>query len=263
MVQVDVFWSYAIGAGYGTAAAASAAARPAARLLDDRRFAATVLFLACVFAPSGIWLLWRFTGWETMYAASSPADLPGWLVAAFALTNVTQGMLGYVAARELWRRGHRYLAWLQMPLGYLAMFFVLAHGWDGTGYRRFFAPTPQAWQAGTAPDLSSFAGSEVGLTLLGMGVVLVPLLLWLQASWWAEATGDRPASRAALVGLLLVTVFGLGLGTAAAATALMTLLGPVVGGVAALALAVVALHPAGPGGRLAGRFHVPVGGPRG
>ena len=102
--QADVsggWWQAVFGRGDGDA-------RAVRRLLDDRRLTATVLFLGCVFVPSGVWLLWRFTSWETMHAAAGPADLPAWLVAAFALTNVTQGVLGYMVTRALWRRGHRY-----------------------------------------------------------------------------------------------------------------------------------------------------------
>jgi len=97
---------------------------------------------------------------------------------------------GYLAARALWRAGHRYLAWLQMPLGYLAMFFVLAYGWDGTGYRRFFAPTPDAWRARSL-DLAAFLTSDAAITLYAMGVVLLPPLLWIQSSWWIRGYG-RP-----------------------------------------------------------------------
>src|SRR2546423_3545357 len=204
MVQVDVFWAYAMGAGCG----AAAAREPARRLLDDRRLTATVLFLGCVFVPSGVWLLWRFTSWETMHAAAGPADLPGWLVAGFALTNVTQGILGYAVTRALWRRGHRYLAWLQMPFGYAAMFFVLAYGWDGTGYRRFLSPDGADWHGRL--DLPGFLGSDVALTLYGMAAVLVPLLLWVLAAWG----GARPGPAGALG---LPPSFGLAPGSAVAA----------------------------------------------
>jgi hypothetical protein len=249
VVQVDVFWSYAIGAGCGTAAARAAVAEPARRLLDDRRFTATVLFLACVFVPSGLWLVWRFTGWETMHAAAGPGDLPGWLVATFALTNVTQGVLGYAVARRLWRAGHRYLSWLQMPLGYLAMFFVLVYGWDGTGYRRFFAPTDAAWRSG-AFDPHGFLTSDVALTLYGMGAVLVPVLLWLQSGWWTAEVGGRPR----IVALLLLTIFGLGLGTAILGAVALTMLGPVAGAAVYAALLAAVFHRKGAAGLLSERF---------
>ncbi len=255
MVQVDVFWAYAIGAGFGAAAAhePGGGTTAARRLLDDRRLTATVLFLGCVFVPSGVWLLWRFPSWETMHAATGPADLPGWLVAGFALTNVTQGVLGYAVTRALWRRGHRYAAWLQMPLGYLAMFFVLGYGWDGTGYRRFFSPDEAAWRSGR-PDLAGFLASEVALTLYGMAAVLVPVLLWMQSSWW----GSR---RWRLVALILITVFGLALGTAAAAAILLIVLGMALGTVTFAVLLVAILHPRGPAGALAQRFPDVIGQP--
>jgi hypothetical protein len=284
MIQVDVFWAYAIGAGCGAAAARAAAvvssggaAPPAGHdglaktahaagagqgLLGDRRFTATVLYLACVFAPSGLWLVWRFTGWETMHAASAPADMPGWLVAGFALTNVTQGVLGYAVAGWLWRHGRTYLAWAQMPLGYLAMFFILVYGWDGTGYRRFLAPSTAAWRAG-AVDPPAFLTSDVAFTLYGMGAVLVPLLLWLQASWWSA--GERTRGRYAC--LVLLAVLGVGLGTAVALAAALTFLGGATGPVVCAALLVVVFHPKGLAGRLARLFpltmadrHGPAGG---
>ncbi|NJP35078.1 hypothetical protein, partial [Micromonospora thermarum] len=249
MVQVDVFWSYAIGAGFGTAAAHAAVAEPVRPLLSDRRFTTTVLFLACLFAPSGLWLVWQFTGWETMHAAAAPADLPAWLVAAFAVTNVTQGIVGYAVTRHLWRSGHRYLSWLQMPLGYFGMFFVLAYGWDGTGYRRFFAPTTAAWRAGSFDPLA-FLTSPVALTLYGMGAILIPTMLWLQAGWWA---GDG-LGRARVVGLLLVATFSLGLGTAAVAAVVLRTLGVLPGLLACAVLLVAAFHPRGLAGLLARTF---------
>jgi hypothetical protein len=263
VVQVDVFWSYAIGAGFGAAAAALRESRAAARdggaarehghsVLGDRDFTVTVLFLACVFAPSGIWLLWRFTGWETMHAAVVPADLPGWLVAAFALTNVTQGVVGYLVAQALWRRGRRYLSWLQMPFGYLAMFFVLAYGWDGTGYQRFFSSTPAAWRAG-AWDPGAFLTSDVALTLYAMGVVLVPPMLWLQSDRWHRAR-PSPYGRARFTALILAAVLVLGLGTAVAAATALTLLGPVLGGLACVPIVAAALHSRAVGGVFARAF---------
>ena len=98
MVQVDVFWSYAIGAGFAAAAAEQIRKKEAAgefRLLENASFARALIFLGALFAPSGICLLWAFPGWETMYVARTWDDIPAWLVAAFAVTNVTQGILGF------------------------------------------------------------------------------------------------------------------------------------------------------------------------
>ena len=74
MVQVDVFWSYAIGSGLAVAASRQLRARrtiPAAErapLTETPWFNHTLLFLALLFAPSGLYLLWEFPSWETMHA---------------------------------------------------------------------------------------------------------------------------------------------------------------------------------------------------
>ena len=54
------------------------------------------------------------------------------------MTNVTQGILGYWLAYRLIKAGNTLGAWLLCGLGYFCMFFILVHGWDGTGYQRFF-----------------------------------------------------------------------------------------------------------------------------
>src|SRR5215212_10227092 len=101
MVQVDVFWSYAIGAGFAVAATRQIARSAAtSRSTPDRwqrlnspYWVATVLYCALLFAPSGVYLLWAFPDWETMQVAHNHTSLPAWLVTIFAITNVTQGML--------------------------------------------------------------------------------------------------------------------------------------------------------------------------
>src|SRR5256885_9772467 len=128
-----------------------------------------------------------------------------------------------------------------MRFGSAAMFFVLAYGWDGTGYRRFLSPDGADWHGRL--DVPGFLGSDVALTLYGMAAVLVPLLLWMQAAWW----GARPWRTAALV---LLTIFGLALGSAVAAAALLTNLGGVAGAVATAVLLAAGPHPPGAAGAL-------------
>jgi hypothetical protein len=243
MVQVDVFWAYGIGAAFATAAARHlrpahpkgqpdelGPARPSPYL------AATALYCGMLFAPSGIWLLWSFPDWETMQVADGHGALPGWLVALFALTNVSQGLLGYEVARRLIVRGRVYAAFLQTGVGYLGMFFILVHGWDGRGYQRFFSPGREefaAWPANYGPgDVLSRAGgwaaSPVGLTLAGMGVVLLPVMFWLLVT--AVRSGQRAEgvavrSPARIVGTFLLAVFGLALGSAVLASVLIHGLG--------------------------------------
>ncbi len=89
MVQVDVFWSFALGAGF-----AAAAAR---QLKDDDKpfesvyFIKTLLFMSLIFVPSGVILLWGFPEWETMQVGSYKT-IPAWLAGLFVLTNVSQGI---------------------------------------------------------------------------------------------------------------------------------------------------------------------------
>ncbi len=154
MVQVDIFWSYGIGSTFAVTAARQVRARaqrpepeprdePPTRWTDPY-LARTLLFLALVFVPSGVYLVWGYPSWETMHVGDN--DMPAWIVTLFAATNITQGLLGYLVTQWLLVRGRSYLAYLQVIVGYLGMFFILVHGWDGTGYQRFFSAT----RAGTS-----------------------------------------------------------------------------------------------------------------
>jgi len=114
MVQVDVFWSYALGAGYAVAASRQLKNMPESRTLPqgeracrgafiNRYFAFSLFYAAVFFAPSGIYLLWRFTSWETMHVWDR--GISPLLVVAFAITNVTQSILGFWLAWRCIRKG--------------------------------------------------------------------------------------------------------------------------------------------------------------
>jgi len=189
MVQVDFFWSYALGAGLAMASARQlqAFARraptaddprvfgPSDSLATNPHFLKAILYLALLFAPSGMYLLWVFPGWETMYVWDR--DLSGLLVVLFGITNITQGMLGFWVVYRLLRAGRWYLAFLQMPLGYFCMFFILVHGWDGAGYRRFFSPDRPAFMNWSWWNALSFLVSDVAISLYVMGLILIPVLM--------------------------------------------------------------------------------------
>jgi hypothetical protein len=282
MVQVDVFWSYGLGATFAVASSRQLIARrraaqaqreggsAAAPLLElgtsplsrwsDPYLLRTLLFLALVFVPSGAWLLWAFPSWETMHAGDR--DMPVWLVTLFTITNVTQGLLGYLVTEWLIARGRSYLAYLQVVLAYAGMFFILVHGWDGTGYQRFFSETREdflAWDG----DWSAWLTSDVALSLYGMGVVLLPVLLGTVAHWhvrgYALDRGGRGArpGRIAVMVLTLATVFVGGLGIAVAAHLAIAWLGAAAGIPVAVALAAGALVPRGPVHRLYRAYGLP------
>lgn len=179
MVQVDVFWSYAIGAGFATAAARRIhrVKLEGQSAFDTRAFRDTLLYLAVLFAPSGVCLLWQFTSWETMHAGTR--DLPGWLVTLFAVTNITQGILGFAIAQMFIGKGKPYYAFLQWLLGYFFMFFILIHGWDGTGYIRFFSAAPEWIPTWTSARVLDWLASDVAIALDIMGVFIIPVMLWL------------------------------------------------------------------------------------
>jgi len=255
MVQVDVFWSYGIGAGFALAVAnqlrADRAGQPSAGQPHERRpdpyLVATIVYAAAVFAPSGAWLLWQFPSWETMHVGSHET-VPGWLVALFTTTNTTQAIVGFLATRWLVERGRLRTACLQLVGAYFAVFFILVHGWDGTGYQRFFSATAADfanWEAAEPlQHVRSWLTSDVALTLYGMGVVLVPLLLGLCVRWHVAANAGGGAR---MLALALAGIFGLGLGGAIVASVLVHLLGWLAGAaVFALVVAAVVAPPHGP-----------------
>ena len=136
MVQVDIFWSYGLSAGL--ALASQKTIKASTCWWNNHGFIFTLLWISCIFAPSGLYLLWQFPAWETMFTAEVHKDIPAWLVTLFGLTNVTQGLLGFYITASLIRAGRERAAILQTIWSHGAMLFILVFGWDGTGYRRFF-----------------------------------------------------------------------------------------------------------------------------
>lgn len=273
MVQVDVFWSYGLGASMALAAGRQLVARReiagrdssgAARQLpgdpEDRAslwrnpfFLKTLLFAALLFGPSGAYLLWSFPDWETMHAGDR--SLAAWLVVAFAVTNVTQAMLGFWVVERLLVRGWRYPAMLQMVAAYLGMFFILVHGWDGEGWQRFFSPDVADYRSWDG-DWAAWFTSDVALTLAVMGAILLPVLFSMLVRWQVagyELAGpgeERPGPAGIVIGHLAL-VFGVALGTAAVGHLLLVGLGTVAGILATAVLWTCALAPGGPAYRLA------------
>ncbi|MBF0449324.1 MAG: hypothetical protein HQK75_01335 [Candidatus Magnetomorum sp.] len=193
MVQVDVFWSYALGASF--ASAASRQLKQENKPFQNDYFTYTLLYLSCIFAPSGIYLLWQFPHWETMQVATCHGDLPAWLVTLFSITNITQGILGFWVSYKCIQAGKYYWAHLQWCLGYFCMFFVLLHGWDGLGWQRFlYDPTVlnnQLWEHGKHMGFS-FAWSNVAMTLYVMGLFVIPFMIIPMGKWIIEGAQNAP-----------------------------------------------------------------------
>jgi hypothetical protein len=221
MVQVDVFWSYGLGASL--AVAAGRQLRKREKPFESRYFVWTLLFLALVWAPTGMLLLLDHPSWETMQAAATLYSMPSWLILAFGITNVTQGILGFWIGLQLIRRGRWYLANLNWIFGYFGMFFILVYGWDGLGFDRFFydrdmlAGSP-AWTPGSGATVATlgsaipqFLVSGVAITLYIDGVYLLPPLFWLFSRWWREGLrneGLAAHGQSAFGRLLLIKLAG-------------------------------------------------------
>ena len=261
MVQVDVFWSYGIGAGFAYSAQKQLRDKPPTKenggWFANKYFTLNLLYLATMFAPSGLYLLWAFTNWETMQAGDK--DMPAWLVTLFAITNVTQGMLGFWVTYKLLEKGKRYAAFLQPLLGYFAMFFVLVHGWDGKGYQRFFSQNREEFLVWTPDHIVPWFTSPVAITLGVMGLVLIPVMVNWMSRWMLEgqrrtkrqfggAPRKRPYSPIKLAAIMLTLIFGVVLGTAIVASALVHLAGWALGLVAFAVIGVLGI--AGPKGLL-------------
>ncbi len=69
MIEVDVFWSFAIGASCACAAAKQLSKTNNA--FGNKYFAYTLFVLACVFSPSGSYLLIAFPGYKYLQYISS------------------------------------------------------------------------------------------------------------------------------------------------------------------------------------------------
>lgn len=178
MVEVDVFWSY--GLSSGLALAAGADLKNEKNFWNNPYFTVAMAWIALFFAPSGIYLLWNFPGWETMFLAVNHLSIPSWLVMLFSLTNITQAILGFYITWCYLKKGNQKAAWMQTIWSHAAMFFILVFGWDGSGYKRFFyAGTGEEWAAGKEYPITAFFTAEIFYTLLWMGVVLIPTYIWV------------------------------------------------------------------------------------
>ena len=173
MVQVDVFWSY--GLASGLTLAASQSLKKTKTPWEHPCLRAILLWFALAFTPSGMYLLWEFPAWETMFVASDHSSIPGWIVALFAVTNIACPILGYYVTFSLIRMNCLWAARLQPLWSHCAMFLILFVGWDGTGLKRFtYSGSGAEFAQGVHYPWTAFFFSPVFYTLLGMAVILVP-----------------------------------------------------------------------------------------
>jgi hypothetical protein len=192
MVQIDVFWSFGIGASFATAAKERLASDPAP-WTSSKYFRYTVLFQALVFNPMGAYLLWANPGWETMFWMSR--GMPAIVPALFSLSNVALGILGYWTAYRFIRAGRPALAHASWVFGWAVSALVLAVGFRRFAYAGTFedwhGPTEAwaAWRSEPLRDLplGDFLSSHVFRALMAMAVIFVPAYFLPIARWRREA----------------------------------------------------------------------------
>lgn len=185
MVQVDIIWAYAFGAGFAACSARQLEKQETP--FNNKWYIFTLLFLSIFFAPSGLYLLWEHTQWETMQVATTMKDIPAWLVVIFAVTNVTQGILGYWVSYKFIKKKKYYAAHANWMWSWILFWFILVCGWDCTGYQRFTYDMSvnggELWTAGKTMGISFFYASRVWWTLIAMAACFAPMLIYAVANF--------------------------------------------------------------------------------
>lgn len=199
MVQIDVFWSYGFGATFALMAARSIKKEyeqdpegSDKNQFYTKPYVLNLIFLSCFFVPSGIWLLWGWPDWETMMVFPDHESIPFWLVTAFAVTNVTQGILAYWLTRRHLKQGAFYKGYLHFWGANFLFWFVLFYGWDGSGIFRFFGTSYESFHNGQTWTDWFFSTPSWGLMALGP-LVMIPLFILWQKLWDDDLLIEREA----------------------------------------------------------------------
>ncbi len=213
MVQVDIIWGYAFGAGFAACGARQLAKEE--KPFINKIYTFTLLFLSIFFAPSGLYLLWQFTQWETMQVAHTFMDLPAWLVCGFAITNVTQGILGYWVSYKFIKNKNYYAAHANWMWAWILFWFILVCGWDCTGYQRFLYDASVnngvLWEPGKHMGLYFFWKSNVWWTLVSMAVCFAPMLIYSVLNFIIKgAKEDKTLTPDQIPGPISLLIFSFG-----------------------------------------------------
>jgi len=111
MLQVDFFWTFAIGAHFAVAAARQL--KNEENIWVNKYFISLVVFMAVLFGSTGMVLLWVNPAWETMQCWQTHGAIPLALVIAWFVTNVTNAILAYVICWHFIKKGDEYKAHIQ------------------------------------------------------------------------------------------------------------------------------------------------------
>ncbi|KAJ3295224.1 hypothetical protein HK104_002885 [Borealophlyctis nickersoniae] len=198
MIEVDVFWSFAFGASFAACASHNLATSPSKTV--NSPFVATLLFLSLLFVPSGTYLLDAFPGWESMfYFTEGRTSISPLLTTTFSFTNTALGVLGFlITASSIRGISEKNLAMNPSYHKYWVHSYSCFTAILGMGYYRFtYAGNYKDWRDDVTFPMTDFIGSPVFNTLLVMGVVFVPAIYYIMASY-ASDTFTRAAAAAAI-----------------------------------------------------------------
>jgi len=201
MIQVDVFWSFGMGAMF--AVLAHRQLKKEKHPFVNYWFMYAVLFLSVVFAPSGAYLLAGFPGWETMFFLQKYIN-PNYplLPCLFSCTNTLMGVIGFYWAYSLIHKGQAVEAHSLWTTSYIIMMGIL-----GFGYRRFLYPgTHVEWEAGITYPLVDWIGSKIFYTLIVMAFFVMPLL-WYPLYKWPAQGGSSAKEKSREIKYIFKSVF--------------------------------------------------------
>lgn len=194
MVQVDVFWTFGIGASFAVAAHRQIKEenKEGKKWYESRFFRYNLFFHSLVFVPSGVYLLWANTGWETMYMLNK--NMPAIIPCFFTMTNMLCAILGYWVAYHFITAGNMRAANATWAFGWGMLVLILSIGW-----RRFtYAGTFEDWNGNITEwysylalpikqyAITDFFSSHIFWALIGMGVVFIPTLVIPILKWLNE-----------------------------------------------------------------------------
>ncbi|MER7171155.1 hypothetical protein [Streptomyces mesophilus] len=276
-IQAALFWAYAIGATFAVAAGRqlqiwerlSVGEGPRTRSrVANPYLTLTLLFATVLLVPTGLFLLWQNPSWATMQVADAHGGIWAGFVLFYAGGVPVATLLGFTAAQALVLMGAGYWAYLQTVGGYFLVFGTLIHGWDGSGYARFFstgardfADWPKDSVVNNVLDFLT-SGTFLALLLLGaavIGTMLVTEISWLMEGWdLPGGDEDRKVPRILAIAIAAAGVYGLPFVGALVASGLVRLLGAVFGLLLFAVLAgVVLLHRRSPVRWLYGLVGIP------
>lgn len=217
MVQIDIPWAFLIGSTLAEADHVELANERSAT--QSPCFLVGLAFISILFNPSGMYLLWRYPGWETMYWLDDQ-HLSALLPAVFLSVLSVMYTLGYILGHRKLRGNQRSSLRRINTIASLAVLAFLAFN-----YRRFlFLGSSQEFSHGPSPNI---VGSTLFRDLGIMGLLLTPTYLFIYGYFQRRgdniSAGQAPAVTKPQAVKIAFIATGMGLGALAGGALLVVL----------------------------------------